>query len=62
MIVVLCFYFGGWGIHNFLMGETKKGIFKIVMSCLCWLGKIFARIDFIKILCDKYVVDSAKLV
>lgn len=62
LIALLCFFLGGIGIHNFVMGETKKGIFKIVMSFLCGIGSILALIDFIKILCNKYVVDPTKLV
>jgi hypothetical protein len=45
-----------------MMGETKKGIFKIVMSFLCGLGAIFALIDLVKIAMNKYVVNPEKLV
>ena len=61
VILLLCFFLGGFGIHNFMMGETKKGIFKIIMSCIC-LGGIFALIDFIKICMDSYVVDPDALI
>jgi hypothetical protein len=43
-----------------MMGETKKGVVKIVLSFLCGIGGILALIDFIKILTDKYVVDPDK--
>ena len=56
------FFLGGIGIHNFMMGETKKGIFKIVMAFCCGIGGILALIDFVKILMDKYVVDPDKLI
>lgn len=62
VMAIVCFFLGGLGIHNFMMGETKKGVFRIVMSCLCGLGSIFALIDFVKILMDTYVVDPNKLV
>ncbi len=62
VMALICFFLGGIGIHNFMMGETKKGIFKIVMSLCCGIGSIFALIDFIKILMDKYVVDPEKLI
>ncbi len=61
-MALICFFLGGIGIHNFMMGETKKGIFKIVMYFCCGLSSIFALIDFIKILMDKYVVDPEKLI
>lgn len=61
-IALLCFFLGGFGIHNFVMGETKKGIFRIIATCCCGIGYIFALIDFIKILMGSYVVDPEKLV
>lgn len=59
-MALVCFFLGGLGIHNFMMGETKKGIVKIVLSLCCGIGGILALIDFIKILMDKYVVDPDK--
>ncbi len=60
-IALLCFFLGGFGVHNFVMGETKKGILKIVLSCT-GISSILALIDFIKILMDKYEVDPDKLI
>ncbi len=62
VMILICFFLGGLGIHNFMMGETKKGIFRIVMSFLCGLGAIFALIDLIKLAMGTYVVDPDKLV
>ncbi len=62
VIILVCLFLGGLGIHNFMMGETKKGVFKIIMSLLCGLGGLLALIDLIKIIMDKYVVDPTKLV
>lgn len=56
-MALVCFFVGGLGIHNFIMGEKKRGIMKIVLSFLCGIGGILALIDFIKILTDKYVVE-----
>lgn len=53
-VTLLCFFLGGLGIHNFYMGEKKKGVMKIVFSFLCGISGIFALIDFIKILLDSY--------
>lgn len=60
-MILICLFLGGLGIHNFMMGETKKGIVKIVASFLCGLGGILALIDLIKIATDKYEVDPDKL-
>ena len=57
-MAIICFFLGAIGIHNFMLGETKKGIVKIVATCLCGIGAILALIDFIKILIDKYEVNT----
>ncbi len=56
-IVLFCYFLGAFGVHNFMMGETKKGIIKIVATCCCLLGGILAVIDLIKIAADRYTVD-----
>ena len=61
-MALICFFLGGFGIHNFMMGEKKKGILKIVLTLFCGIGGILALIDFIKILTDKYVVDVNKAI
>ena len=49
-MALICFFLGGLGIHNFMMGEKKKGFLKIVLTLFCGIGSILALIDFIKIL------------
>lgn len=60
VIAVICFFLGGLGIHNFMLGENKKGIIKIVFSFCFGIGAILALIDFIRILIDKYEVNPDK--
>jgi len=62
VMILICLFLGGLGIHNFMMGETKKGVFKIIMSFCCGIGGILALIDLVKIAMGKYVVDPTKLV
>lgn len=62
MLIIVCLFLGGIGIHNFIMGETKKGIVKIVASMCFGLGAILALIDLIRICTDSYVVDPNKLI
>jgi len=62
VMILVCLFLGGFGIHNFMLGETKKGIVKIIASFCCGLGGILALIDLIKIAMDKYVVDPTKLI
>lgn len=56
-LVIVCFLFGGFGIHNFMMGETKKGVIKIL---LCWTGisAIIALVDLVKLLTDSYEISK----
>lgn len=61
-MALICFFLGGIGIHNFMLGEQKKGIVRIVATLCCGIGGILALIDFIKILTDKYVVDPNALI
>lgn len=61
-IAVVCFFLGGLGIHNFMMGEKKKGIFRLIMCLFCGIGYIFALIDLVKILMDKYEVNPDALI
>ncbi len=60
VIALICFFLGGIGIHNFMLGETKKGVVKIILSFCFGIGAILALIDFIKILMDKYEVNPDK--
>lgn len=62
VIALLCFFLGGWGVHNFVLGENKKGIVKIVLTFCCGIGSILALVDFIKILMDKYEVNPEKAI
>ena len=61
-IAIVCFLLGYLGVHNFVMGEVKKGIVKIVGVLLCGISVILALIDLVKILSGTYVVDPNKLI
>ena len=62
VMILVCLFLGSLGIHNFMMGETKKGIFKIIMCFVCGISGILALIDLVKIAMGTYVVDPNKLV
>lgn len=59
-VILVCLFLGGFGIHNFMMGENKKGVTRILLSLCMGLGGIVALIDLIKILMDKYEVNPDK--
>lgn len=54
--ILLAFFLGGLGVHNFYLGETKKGLVRLLTS---WIGVgfILALIDFIKMLMGSYEVN-----
>lgn len=57
--VLLCFFLGGIGIHDFYLGYTKNGIIKIVLSvCTGIGGGIWALVDFIRLLTGSLNVDA----
>ncbi|MBQ7034166.1 MAG: TM2 domain-containing protein [Clostridia bacterium] len=63
VMILVALFLGGWGVHNFMMGETKKGIVKILTTfLLCGIGWILALVDLIKIAMGKYVVDPEKYI
>ncbi len=69
LIIVLLLLVGGFGVHNFVMGETKKGIAKIVLTVAspltCGITALVLFVllimELIRVCTDKYVVDTNKL-
>ncbi|MBQ1187211.1 MAG: TM2 domain-containing protein [Clostridia bacterium] len=68
LIALLCFFVGGFGVHNFVMGENKKGAAKLILT-FCGLIScgittiacaVITLIEFVNILTDKYVVNTEK--
>ena len=57
---LIALFLGGFGIHNFIFGETKKGILKIVLSFCFGIGFILAVIDAVRIFSGSYTVDPEK--
>ncbi len=69
----MCFFLGVFGVHSFMMGEKKRGVFRIVLTLICIIVTLFVNFpiifnvllivyDFCKILANKYIVDSEKLI
>ena len=70
-IALICFFLGSFGVHNFMLGENKKGIAKLITLFVigpitCGIGEIalgvLVLVEFIKILTNKYVVDPNKII
>lgn len=57
--VLLAFFLGGFGIHDFYLGYNKNGIIKIVLTvCTGVGGGIWALIDFIRLLTGSINTDA----
>ncbi len=57
--VLLCFFLGGIGIHDFYLGYNKYGVIKIVLSlCTGVGGGIWALVDFIRLLTGSINADA----
>jgi len=54
---LIALFLGGLGIHCFMLGEVKKGIVRIALTCCCGIGQIIAIIDCVRIFTDSYTVD-----
>ena len=49
--VLLAFFLGSIGIHDFYLGNNKNGVIKIVLTvCTGMGGAIWALVDFIRLL------------
>ena len=56
---LLGIFLGAWGVPQFYLGDTKKGIIRIVVSLVtCGIGGIWGFIEGIMILCGKITTDA----
>ncbi len=56
---LLGLFLGAYGIHNFYLGNTKKGIIQIVVTIVtCGIGGLWGFVEGIMILCGKVTVDA----
>lgn len=58
-VALAALFLGRIGVHNFMMGEKRKGIFKILTSptgLSAWLSLF----DLIRILCNTYCPNPKK--
>ena len=56
---LLGIFLGAWGVHNFYLGNTSRGIIQIVVSLVtCGLGAWWGLIEGILILCGNINTDA----
>lgn len=57
--VLLAFFLGSIGIHDFYLGYNKYGVIKIVLTCCTGVGgAIWALVDFIRLLTGSLNADA----
>lgn len=57
--ILLAFFLGGFGAHDFYLGYTKNAVIKIILTvCTGVGGSIWAFIDFIRLLCGSLHTDA----
>ncbi len=57
---LLGIFLGGWGIHNFYLGYTKKAVIQLVLTLLsCGFASIWGFIEGILILCGSTITTDA---
>lgn len=44
IVAIVTAFFGGWGIHKFMMGFTTTGIIQVLLSC-CGVGGIIGLVE-----------------
>ena len=56
---LLGIFLGAWGVHNFYLGYTKKGILQIVLTIVtCGIAALWGFIEGILILCGNINTDA----
>lgn len=56
---LLGIFLGGWGIHNFYLGNTSRGIIQIIVTLVtCGMGSIWGLIEGIMILTGSINTDA----
>ncbi len=56
---LLGIFLGGWGIHNFYLGNTSRAVIQIVVTLVtCGIGSVWGLIEGIMILCGSIKTDA----
>ncbi len=56
---LLGLFLGGFGAHQFYLGNTKRGIIQLIVTCVtCGLGALWGEIEGIMILIGKITTDA----
>lgn len=56
---LLGIFLGGWGIHNFYLGYTNKGVTQIILTVVtCGIAALWGFIEGILILCGNIDKDA----
>lgn len=62
VMILICLLLGSIGIHNFMFGETKKGIVKIILVFVWRISILLMIYDLIKLIRRTYVIEPEKFI
>ncbi len=48
-MLIISVLVGYFGVDRFMLGDTKNGVFKLLLTCCCGVGFIWWIIDMVKI-------------
>lgn len=61
--ILLAFFLGSLGVHNFYLGYTKKGVIQLVLTILGWVTSvIFIGFIFLVIVWVWVIIDFVQLI
>lgn len=56
---LLGLFLGGWGVHNFYLGNIQRGVIQIIVTIVsCGIGSLWGFIEGILILCGNINTDA----
>ena len=56
---LLGLFLGAWGVHNFYLGNTSRGVIQIIVTIVtCGIGGLWGFIEGIMILCGNINTDA----
>lgn len=59
MVGILGILLGSWGVHNFVMGNSKKGIIQIIVTIVtCGIGGLWGFIEGIMVFTGSIKTDA----
>ena len=62
VMIIICLLLGSIGIHNFMFGENRKGVVKLIFTFIYGISLLLMLYDLIKLIKRSYVIDPKKFI